>query len=76
MRSVYSLIALVLLVAGLGLFASGAGYLFVEQDNAIQQSAAGSLATAFFVAGWVCWWVAAQALRARAALGPNPHVRE
>lgn len=77
MRSLYSTVAAMLIVAGLAAFATGAGYLFSEQQSsAIQQNAAGSLATAFFVAGWVCWWVASQTLRARAALGPNRNVRD
>lgn len=68
MKLIWILVFMVLAGAGLLLVLQGASYLLAAQDNALLQGAAASLATAHFVAGWLCWWLAAGANRQYGAL--------
>ena len=59
MMVIWIIVFTILTLAGLLLIGQGASYLLAAQDNVVQQNAAASLATAYFLAGWICWWLAA-----------------
>lgn len=50
----------VLMLAAGALFLTGAQWLLTDQPYAPQQDAAASLATAYFVASFICMWLASK----------------